>query len=117
MQALFSELLKNVEHALEELADSKVQLQALEELLEGFERIDRASRREIDALKKEAVRETATAVGLRISLATANAVGHRLARAWRKMKVEHKEPQTDDEVLLEHQLEEMGWFTKEATNG
>ena len=104
-----SELLNHVEAALAELSDSKMQLEALEDLLSGFERSNRTTQRELDDLRKALQRETSACVSLRIAMIEAEVLGRRTALAWRRARVIACADMTDEERLLELELEALGW--------
>lgn len=106
----FIELLRNVEHALAELSDSKEQLEALEELLEGFEKVERTTRSDIDRLRRELARETLSASQLRVRVLDAEVLCRKTAIAWRKARQIACMETTDAEKALDEQLQRMGWY-------
>ena len=105
-----TDLLLNVERALAELADSKVQLESLEELLEGFERVDRVNRKELDTLRASLERETLACVQMRLQATEMEVLCIKTARAWRRARTVACLEPTPEESILDKKLEDLGWY-------
>lgn len=108
-----SELLHTTQEVLQDLEDTRRQLDTLEQLFRGFERVQQTATKEHEELRRDFVREQLAASQLRLFKVNVGTVGQAVVQAWLRAVSDGNVLLLDAEYQALLSAVELGWLTRE----